>query len=27
MAVIQKVDENYQMTERLVRWIGQQSLV
>lgn len=26
MAVIQKVDENYQMIERLVRWIGRQSL-
>lgn len=26
MAVIQEVDANYQMTERLVRWIGRQSL-
>jgi len=26
MAVIPEVDENYQMTERLVRWIGRQSL-
>lgn len=26
MAVIQEVDENYQMTERLVRWIGRQAL-
>lgn len=25
-AVIQEVDSNYQMTERLVRWIGRQSL-